>query len=657
MPDILYRSMELRQDAVSDGLLDFSASSETPVDRWGDSEILLHGDGNVRLDRLRALGAMLVNHDPNQRAGAVKEAQVDGKQLRVKAAFLSTAFGQQIQTEVAEGSLRGISVGYVVHKWEYDEKTRTATAVDWEVYEVSLTPIPADASVGVGRSAIPEDRWHRAVGRANPPAAPAAAQTRKETAMPDPIDQKPQDDAAMPTHDEAAKAREIADLRQRAERAEIVAYALRESQAHGVQFSPDEVAGLRDMGAAKDALIAKLAERHARPTAPVGGRLVVTADEVDKHRSACVDGLANTIMRKQVSGNPYAGRSLCDMGRRFAAAAGIDTGDWTRKDAANFVLGRWNDIETLRRGAPNISSADFSSFVMLDAITKIVAMGSQAGAASVIYPRISEINRVPDFKTTKIGALGTANLQETAEGVAFPELSKSEGVFNATAKMWGGTLSLSLQALVNDDTGEFERSLRMAGAIAEKTKEKRAIQKFLRGTATTDTSTWTNNTTSGATLVYTTADTAAAARANMFKAAAALMNKVGQDGNPLGNVPRFLLCGPTAGIYANGLLSNANGNPVANSGALELLISPYFELSTLSGYSTTSYYLLADPMLVTGLIQTVISGFEGIQVNEYDAGATAARNWKIWQPFEFDLFSVANSAGTTVIPAAQQATT
>jgi hypothetical protein len=52
-----------------------------------------------------------------------------------------------------------------------------------------------------------------------------------------------------------------------------------------------------------------------------------------------------------------------------------------------------------------------------------------------------------------------------------------------------------------------------------------------------------------------------------------------------------------------------------------------------------------------------VQGYEGINVEQYDPGAVLAMKWKLWSPFEVDLFNAANSAGTTTIPAAQQGTT
>jgi hypothetical protein len=278
-------------------------------------------------------------------------------------------------------------------------------------------------------------------------------------------------------------------------------------------------------------------------------------------------------------------------------------------------------------------------------------------------------NTVPDFKSFYIGALGVGNLTKTAEGLPFPELDKAEGVYNSTVKMWGGTMALSFEALVNDDVGEFNRHLRMAGGIAAKTVDRRVFQKLLMGTSTSEgTSTWTSNTTSGCSPVWTTADTLAAARAKIGLGVVALMNKTGLDGNPLGTLPRYFVAGPTAGQYLSGLLQAVPGQSVGNGYAQlgELIISPWLEASALTGSSTTSFYIVADPQQTTGLVLTKLMGYDSIQVMPFDSGATAGLNWKLWLPFEADLHSAtyvppapSGSVGTstTVVAAAQQCTT
>lgn len=653
---VLYREMPIELvkrvegDAKPDAnVLRFSVSSETPVMRYGDAEILRHDATSIRLDRLRSLGAALVNHDPNQRAAAIVSADIVNKRIEVTVRFGSTAFAQDVKRDVDDGLLRGISVGYRVHAWDVDEDKRTYTATDWEPFEVTFTPIPADATVGVGRSSTESWQSVRSLFSTNR-AIPAPA---KDLSMPDSTQPAtpapaPQAPAVVPAaHDEAIRSAVIAESREIALMAESV--GLRASDYAGMKKADAQSAIIRDM-----------AEKNKTP-APQSAPISITNDHADKQRDAIAEAyMVRVGMAKPNHGNPYVGHKLRDMARIYARESGIrGANDWKDHEAAHFVLGEHSQISSFR-DAPNITTGNFTSFVMLNAMTKITAKGFEMANKGLVGPSgapIYDTQRVPDFKSYTIGGLGTANLQETAEGIAFPELTKTEGAYSDTAKMWGGTLSLSLQALISDDTGAFDRSLRQVGPIAQKTIDRRLVTKFLRGVATTDASTWTNNTTSGCTPVWTTADTLAAARANVGKGPAALQGKIGLDGNPLANMTRFLFAGPTAGLYLSGLLNQAPGQTVQNTGNYELVVSPWLESTAITGYSTTSYYAISDPSLVTGLILSLITGYETVQVQEYDAGAVGARKWKFWMPMEADLFWAANAAGTNIIPGAQQCTT
>jgi hypothetical protein len=368
-------------------------------------------------------------------------------------------------------------------------------------------------------------------------------------------------------------------------------------------------------------------------------------------------GFANPDIEKALAGNPYRGLGFMDCARRFAAQHGCRSQDWSRQDLAFYVLGQ---PAAMQARDANVVSGQFTNFVQANILTKAVGLGFEMSGRSVRYRQIVSRRTVPDFKQNRIGGLGMGNLTKTPEDDALPELSKAEGYYNSTLKMWGGTLSLTFQALVGDDMGEFMRGLRQAGLLADKTIDRRTFQKLLMGTSADEaTSTWTSNTTSGGTIAYTTADTAAAARQNISKIRTALMNKVGLDGNPLGTIPVFMIVPGTQEQGALSLMTVAGGQPVGQNlvTSMQVIASPWLEASALIGYSTTSYYLLADPNEVTGLVLSTLPGMESPQVTEYDAGAVTARKWKIWLPFEVDLFYVTNAAGTAVIPAAQQATT
>jgi HK97 family phage prohead protease len=133
----------------------FSLSSETPVARPGGKEILSHAPGAVRLDRAQT-GRMplLFNHNWSDPVGMVDSANVRQRRLNVAGNFFDTPRANEVASMV-EGGLHNVSVGYQIHQIADEEggAEDTYTATDWEPYEASIAPVPADPTVGVNRAA------------------------------------------------------------------------------------------------------------------------------------------------------------------------------------------------------------------------------------------------------------------------------------------------------------------------------------------------------------------------------------------------------------------------------------------------------------------------------------------------------------------------
>jgi hypothetical protein len=229
-------------------------------------------------------------------------------------------------------------------------------------------------------------------------------------------------------------------------------------------------------------------------------------------------------------------------------------------------------------------------------------------------------------------------------------------VYLDRVQMWGGTVSLSEQMIVSDDTGRFFDQIRQAGVIAQKTIDRRVFQKLLMGISTSEaTSTWTDNTTSGATIVHATNDAAVAARANMAKVESAMMAKLGLDGNPMGNMASYLVVPSDLGYVATGLMGVAPGQQNQTNLRYNVIATPWLQFSGLTGYSATNYYLVADPNEATGLVLSTINGIEEPRVEQYDPGSVAAYKWKVYMPFEVGM-GAHTYGGKTIIAGIQQGT-
>ena len=177
-------SMVIDRDAMT---VELSFSSEQPVEDWpGIVHILDHSaKANVRLGRLNAGGAFVDRHFGDQ-LGVVESAAVDPltRKGRAKVRFSkNTPRALEVFRDMADGIRRNISVGADIHAavLESDiDGVRTYRVTDWEPLEISTVPVPADATVGVGRSAAePAPSVPVTAGgviAAAPPAPPAPPQ-------------------------------------------------------------------------------------------------------------------------------------------------------------------------------------------------------------------------------------------------------------------------------------------------------------------------------------------------------------------------------------------------------------------------------------------------------------------------------------------------
>lgn len=142
----------------SDNTIDVVFTTGADVLRcdWLDGEYIERletGPDNVRLDRLNAGAAFLDTHNAFELAamigsvvpGSARMVSGDGL-AKVK---LSRAAGSaDIVTNIRDGIITNVSVGYIVHAFTRTESSDGTPpimiATDWEPVEISAVPVPAD---------------------------------------------------------------------------------------------------------------------------------------------------------------------------------------------------------------------------------------------------------------------------------------------------------------------------------------------------------------------------------------------------------------------------------------------------------------------------------------------------------------------------------
>jgi HK97 family phage major capsid protein/HK97 family phage prohead protease len=276
------RAAQLDGSAISEErTMEFSFSSEYPVQRYFGNEVLSHDRGAVDLSRLADGAPLLFNHDTSRVVGVVERAWLDGDKKRgmVSVKFSRNAFAQEVMADVADGVLRNVSVGYSINQME--ERSGDFVATSWSPYEVSIVGVPADPTIGIGRSLEADG------------AATAATQTQ-------PLN-PPMEDTSLDL--EAVRAQAAADERSRV--ASITALC-REHKADDLAQGLIE-RGASEADAMKDVLAAigkRSAKQHAAPAAavqPIGGSadIGMSASEVRSFSfQRAINALANPGDRK-----------------------------------------------------------------------------------------------------------------------------------------------------------------------------------------------------------------------------------------------------------------------------------------------------------------------------------------------------------------------
>lgn len=154
-----FTQAEVRQIDEEKRTVELAFSSEAEVERWFGIEVLDHSQGAMKTGRLNDGAAVLVNHDWHDQVGVVESVTLGAdRKGRAVVRFGRGARASEVWQDIVDGIRRHVSVGYSINKVEVEERSGLADLVrvtDWEPHEISIVSVPADASVGVGRSAEP----------------------------------------------------------------------------------------------------------------------------------------------------------------------------------------------------------------------------------------------------------------------------------------------------------------------------------------------------------------------------------------------------------------------------------------------------------------------------------------------------------------------
>ena len=152
-------TMKLDRAAINEDerTVEAAFSSEDEYRRWFGIEILGHEKGEYDLEFLAGGTAPLLDqHNHSKTIGVIEKAWIDkDRKGRAVVRFGKSATAQEYFDDVVDGIRHNISVGYQITDMkliESNEETGDKYRISWAPFEISFVSVPADKTVGVGKS-------------------------------------------------------------------------------------------------------------------------------------------------------------------------------------------------------------------------------------------------------------------------------------------------------------------------------------------------------------------------------------------------------------------------------------------------------------------------------------------------------------------------
>lgn len=119
--------------------------------------MLDHRQQAIDNSRIASRGApILLDHDTRTQVGRLENIRLDGDGvLRGSPRFSRSALGREVEQDVRDGIRTDVSVGYRILEAQQDgeqDGMPVYRVTRWQPMEISLVAVPADPTVGVGRS-------------------------------------------------------------------------------------------------------------------------------------------------------------------------------------------------------------------------------------------------------------------------------------------------------------------------------------------------------------------------------------------------------------------------------------------------------------------------------------------------------------------------
>lgn len=562
--------------------VELSFSSETPYGRWFGDEILCHDEECINLERFNnGLGTVLFNHDRDAVVGHIEKVWLEDNRGKALVRFDTDEQSETIFQKVQSGTLQGVSVGYAIYRYEVleDEDTKSTNGrfngpayvvTDWEPLEISIVSVPADATVGVGRSA---EEIHTSID------------TQEET--------KRMDEKAIVTTEEVKSTPVETGITQEDLQKAMEQERKRTSEITAL-FRDFDVEGADEaivMGVSVDEARAMVMDQlRARNK---GVSVTMGEAESDKFRAAAQDAVLMAagipVADAAPGANELRGYSMIELARESLQRENVK---------ANF-----GDNMELARQAIN-STSTFPA-IMSNLANKSVMTGFNEAETTFQIWAGKGSNR--DFKEAARVALSEAgNLELVPEGGQFQQDFLGEASARTKVATYGKLFSLTRQAIINDDLGLFSKIATKYGSAA-----KRLVNKMVYAQLTGNVK-MQDNIALFDTKHGNVAGTGEALSVKAIaKAITAMRRQKGITGEATLNItPKYLVVPPELEMVAYQIVNSTAAVDGENSGVVNPYKGRFVVVADAELTDPDAWYLVADATQHDTIEVTYLNGVE-----------------------------------------------
>lgn len=563
--------------------VELSFSSETPYGRWFGDEILCHDEECINLERFNnGLGTVLFNHDRDAVVGHVEKVWLEDNRGKALVRFDTDEQSETIFQKVQSGTLQGVSVGYAINRYEVleDEDTKSTNGrfngpayvvTDWEPLEISIVSVPADPTVGVGRSA---EEIHTSIDT-----------QEDNTRMDQEKNLEVQEVKSAPVETGLTQADLQKAMEQERKRTSEITAMFRDFDVEGA----DEAIVLgKSVEEAREMVMDQLRARNKGVSVTMGEA------ESDKFRAAAQDAVLMAAGIPVADAAPGAqelrGYSMVEMARESL-----------RRESGSTV--NFGDNMELARAAIN-STSTFPA-IMSNLANKSVMVGFNEAETTYQIWAGKGSNR--DFKEAARVALSEAGtLELVPEGGQFKQDSFGEASARTKVATYGKLFSLTRQAIINDDLGLFSKIATKYGSAA-----KRLVNKMVYAQLTGNVKMQDNVALFDAKHGNVAGTGEALSVKAIAKAITAMRRQKGIQGEATLNItPKYLVVPPELEMTAYQIVNSTAAVDGVNSGVANPYKGRFIVVADAELTDPDAWYLVADATQHDTIEVTYLNGVE-----------------------------------------------